>query len=522
MRSVANGSRQVALVIACLLTAVPAFAQFTSGSSGVNGSFPPFPDGATTVPTTARYLLWNMSTGLIRYCSAYDVARRPESCTTEVATAQIPGIPPGGLSSGVFHFTNFDVERPQSQVLDIYLVGNASNAPLTILSQNVIRLGINARLQATGLEGDGTTSNVQPSVSLPGGRPGPGGFTGGAGGIPGNPASDGHPGFGPAGGANGRAGGTLCQVGPAGTTGAGAGASPIGATLTPLVGGSGGGGGASTTTCALGRGNGSSGGGGGGAVLMAATRQIIMSGASAISVKGGAGASSFCGCFESGGGAGGSIRLVAPVLTATSGQLDLSSGQTFRGTPAAGGLVRIEGDTGQFNITITGQSNGSIVATPGPLTPPNTPTLRLTSIGDLTVPEAPTGNVDSPDVIFSTPPTGPVTVSLAASNIPLGTSAKVRVTPQTGSFTEVTSSAFEGSAANSTATASVTIPPGFGAITASATFTCDATLCAMLRPEERAGALVEVIARNGMSEAFIVKRDGTRLHLDGTPLTVVR
>jgi hypothetical protein len=508
---------RTALVIACLLAAVPVSAQFTSGSSGVNGSFPPLPDGATTFPATARYLLWNMTTGLIRYCSAYDTARRPQSCTTEVATAQIPGIPPGGLSSGVFHFTNFDVERPQSQVLDIHLVGNSSNAPLTILSQNVIRLGVNAKLQATGLEGDGTTSNVHPSVSLPGGRPGPGGFAGGAGGFPGTPASDGSPGFGPTGGAGGRTGGTLCQAGPVGTAGAGAGASPIGATLTPLVGGSGGGGAASTTACPLGRGNGSSGGGGGGAVLMAATTQIIMAGASAISVKGGAGASSFCGCFESGGGAGGSIRLVAPVLTASgNAQLDLSSGQTFRGAAAAGGLVRIEGDTGQFNITITGQSNGSIVATPGPLTPPNTPILRLTQIGDLTVPETPTGSVDAPDVIFSTPPAGPVTVSLAASNIPLGTTAKVRVTPQVGSFSEVTSSGFEGSAASSTATASVTIPPGFGAITASATFTCDATLCAMLRPEERVGAVVEVIARNGASEAFIVKRDGTRMPLGAT------
>jgi hypothetical protein len=87
------------------------------------------------------------------------------------------------------------------------------------------------------------------------------------------------------------------------------------------------------------------------------------------------------------------------------------------------------------------------------------------------------------------------------------------VTPQSGSFTEVTSSGFMGSTASSSATASVTIPPGFGAITASATFSCDGTICALVPAKDRANAVVEVVASNGNSRAFIVKGDGTRIEL---------
>src|SRR5260370_32042283 len=82
-------------VVACLLAVAPAAAQvataFDSGSTGVNGSFPPSP-----LPGATNDVIVNMSTGLVRYCSSYDTAARPETCTTEVGTTQIPGIPQGG------------------------------------------------------------------------------------------------------------------------------------------------------------------------------------------------------------------------------------------------------------------------------------------------------------------------------------------------------------------------------------------------------------------------------------------
>src|SRR4051794_31426715 len=91
---VVAGARAAALcLLLCLAAVAPAAAQFDSGSIGVHGSSPPFPTGTSALPNATRYLVWNMSTGLIRYCSAYDTTARPETCTTEVGTGQIPGIP---------------------------------------------------------------------------------------------------------------------------------------------------------------------------------------------------------------------------------------------------------------------------------------------------------------------------------------------------------------------------------------------------------------------------------------------
>jgi hypothetical protein len=105
-----------------------------------------------------------------------------------------------------------------------------------------------------------------------------------------------------------------------------------------------------------------------------------------------------------------------------------------------------------------------------------------------------------------------VPVGLSASNIPPSALVKVRVTPQTGSFSEVTTS-LSGTTASSTGTASVTIPPGYGAITAIASFQCDGTICLLLPPNERPGAVVEVVAAAGSSRAFIVTKEGRRVEL---------
>jgi hypothetical protein len=103
-------------------------------------------------------------------------------------------------------------------------------------------------------------------------------------------------------------------------------------------------------------------------------------------------------------------------------------------------------------------------------------------------------------------------VGLSASNIPTSAMIKVRVTPQTGSFSEVTT-VLSGTTASSTGSASVTIPPGYGAITATASFQCDGTICLLLPPNERPGAVVEVVAAAGSSRAFIVTKEGRRVEL---------
>jgi len=511
-------AKAVLVTLMCVGAAGRALAQpFSSGSTGVNGSFPPFPTGTTALPDGTRHLVWNMSSGLVRYCSEYDTATQPETCTTEVGTGQVPGIPAAGLTNGVFNFTDVDVNfSPTVGALNIFLVGNSNNSPLTILSQNSIHLGFNVSLFANGLNGGSTNVGLLPSVAVPGGRPGPGGFAGGATGNPGPPATDGSTGFGPAGGIGGIANTNFCSATPH-AFGFNGGPSPVSATLTPLIGGSGGGGGGAleaSSGCQVGRLNGGGGGGGGGAVLMVATSQINFSPGVGLFLTGGNGGTPGCGCSYGGGGAGGALRLVAPTLVSSGSTANLGGGFGPAIGTAASGTVRIEGDASNFNLFLNG-STGTVVATPGAVTPANTPTLRITSVGDLTVPPTPSGNVNTPDVTFPTPPSSPVNVSLAGSNIPTGTTATVRITPQVGSATEVFSSAFVGSTASSTATASVTIPPGFGAITASATFACNGTICALLPPKDRSGAFVEVVAANGRSRAFIIKADGERIELSG-------
>ena len=62
------------LVVVCVAGAAsPAAAQtFTSGSSGIHGVFPPAPVAFN--PSGPTYIVWNMETGLVRYCSVYDAA----------------------------------------------------------------------------------------------------------------------------------------------------------------------------------------------------------------------------------------------------------------------------------------------------------------------------------------------------------------------------------------------------------------------------------------------------------------
>src|SRR5438128_3642408 len=102
-RAIATGAAVKAVILlACLWAPAPAAAQFDSGSTGVNGAFPPLPAGMGAIPQFTQFLIWNMSTGLVRYCQAYDMANVPDTCPpdTEIATAQIPGMPEGGLATG--------------------------------------------------------------------------------------------------------------------------------------------------------------------------------------------------------------------------------------------------------------------------------------------------------------------------------------------------------------------------------------------------------------------------------------
>lgn len=302
----------------------------------------------------------------------------------------------------------------------------------------------------------------------------------------GNVADDGLPGEGGPGGFGGGAGGRLdasaafgslrtpqAGIGPGGARpnvnslssftcpGTGASYASLGSTcsepatpiygtadLLPLIGGSGGAGGIGSTTT-----GGAGGGGGGGALLLAVTGRLAVSGT--IRADGGAGGSvghnyNVAGT-PGGGGSGGALRLVATTLEgngsfsvagALAGVWPNVGAQTGAGT----GRLRLEAET----CTRPGCPSNL----PGPLFVAGLPTLRIASVAGVAAPAAPTG---SADIVLPSTTNNPVEVVIASSNVPLGTTVTVTVTPPRGNPISQPSTALQGTEASATATASVSL-----------------------------------------------------------------
>jgi hypothetical protein len=76
----------------------------------------------------------------------------------------------------------------------------------------------------------------------------------------------------------------------------------------------------------------------------------------------------------------------------------------------------------------------------------------------MSAPANPVGSVlGAPDVMLPVGTTNPVTVGLAASNVPMGTTVQLTATPQSGSKTTASCALLDGSQANSSCTASISI-----------------------------------------------------------------
>jgi hypothetical protein len=477
----------VAAIVLSAASGTPVLAQYDSGSSGVHGAFPPAP-----VPAAARFVLWNLRTGLLRYCVTYDEVLRPETCPDQISTAQIQNIPQGGLTTGIYEFTNFDVTSPFTGFLIVYPVGHDGPPPLTILSQQSIRM-VRITFRLDGQNGQSIPAGIPlPGFSAYGGRPGPGGFAGGAGGKFGSPSTGGSPGLGPTGGA---------ASSPSAPSGIAATPTPVATSLVPLIGGSGGSGSSGLDTSCGFRGAGGGGGGGGGALLLAANVQVALE-SSTIDVTAGQGG---VGCnFVGGAGSSGSLRIASPTITGNGSSLQLGNG-----------IVRLEGNATTFVASISVQNlRGSVLATPQPAIPTGVPTLRITSVGGLAVGQNPSGSVATPDVTFQTAPSGPVTIDLAAANIPVPNVVSVRASPLVGAQTATTST-LTGTQQSSTASASLAIPAGAGVITAVTSFPVTIAMLDRLPPLPGfKPSLIEVTADAlGASRLFVIGDDSTRVEL---------
>ena len=160
-----------------------------------------------------------MRTGHVWSCSTYTPGTGLDGCGAGSGInveAQIPNIPPRGLTTGVYEFTNVAISTIFLLHRYVVVVGASPNTPLTILSQNDINFtgqvnGSTVNLLVRGWDGN-TPLNQSQNLSAVGGRGGPGGFNGGTSGNGGSPAGNGNAGFGPSGGAGGSAGGTTLEA----------------------------------------------------------------------------------------------------------------------------------------------------------------------------------------------------------------------------------------------------------------------------------------------------------------------
>jgi hypothetical protein len=289
--------------------------------------------------------------------------------------------------------------------------------------------------------------------------PGPGGYPGGAGAKPGANAQRGA---GPGGGAAATnsygcaAGHVAAGTLPARCTGGGI--SYGNALLQPLVGGSGGSGGGPSGSW-----TGSGGGAGGGAIRIYSPVSItVTANSGGVYSDGGLGGPA-TGGYYGGPGSGGAIHLVAPTVTLNaSGGCFCARGQSNSiNESSSAGRIRIDG--------ALSVPQGSVIPSPlvGPYVVPSlpspNPTVVVTSVNGIAVPANPQNSYTVPDISINTGT--PVPINIAATNIPVATVVTLYIsTDLVAADQAVATSPLAGSLANSTATASVTLPTGVSRI----------------------------------------------------------
>jgi hypothetical protein len=433
-------------IVACALILTHGVAQgFDSGSTGVDGPFAPSSNTTLTLP-----------------------------------------------ASGIFNFTTITIPAG----VTVTFTKNTTNTPVIMLATGSV--SISGTIDVRGASGapTGTAGNGNVTDDSVPGEGGPGGFRGGAGGLGGgfggSLGSRGGDGIGPGGGQGGSVNSGVAQGGGGGgfasTGGQYTSNNPFGAPggaaygttrLLPLVGGSGGGGGGGGSGF-----SGSGGGGGGGALLLASSGSINFISGSSILADGGQGGSDLgTGCGGVGGDAsGGAIRLIANTISGT-GSLLARGGRTFGTGPSScsygtsggegagsGGQISLEANSILFAGTST---PNYLPGSPGQVFAPGLPTLTITSIGGVMAPSAPLGSFAAPDITLPIGTTSPVTVALAATNIPVGTVISVTRFVERGAKATVNSTGLSGADDSATtATANISLSSGVtGVVQASATFT---------------------------------------------------
>ena len=341
-----------------------------------------------------------------------------------------------GRANGIWNFTTVTVPSG----VFVNFLKNVGNTPVRWLATEDIV--INGVVDVSGGFG---ANDLPPGVPA---RGGPGGYDGGRGGLLFSASGSyvGAPGQGPGGGAPG----TAPQTNPENLRdGKNGGYNNVygNAFLQPLSGGSGGGGGSSGNDW-----SGGNGGGGGGAILLASSRDITINGR--ISANGGE--YQWSNASYGGRGSGGGILLRADRVGGP-GSLEAYGGNANN----PNGRIRVEA----YTRTMTGAQNPvGVVGLPAANGELNqVGVLTIVSVDGANVVQPPTGNLNTPDVVFSDP--GQISVVVNGTGIPNGTPVSLRVTTANSVINAGPVDMNAG-----TATINVTVPAGVGTLQATAQF----------------------------------------------------
>lgn len=405
------GRMMVALTVGCCCVSVVR-AQIDVGSDGSDGTFAP----ATNVVIDLSLAGGGPGTG------TYD----PDQWAV------------------VFNYTYVDIPAG----VTVTFLNHPSGAPVVWLAQDSVNIAGTVRLSGE----DNTSTAGRAAV------PGPGGFRGGRAYL--SASSEGSGGHGPGGGDYAVDAVAHGQGGSYGSAGDGNDADSTygNEKIVPLIGGSGGSSARGTTN----RG----GGAGGGAILVACDNTITLTGSI---IADGGNTTSCCGGWYGGGGSGGAIRLMAN--TTTGGGSLLARGGA--GITGGSGRIRVEANVNELTHAGDPPYTQDFPDDPPMIFPPSdAPTLIVTAVTanaiDLPVPFDPMASFDFPLQDVTMDATDPVTVHVAATNVPLDWVIEVRAVSKSGATVAAVADPLVGTEASSTTTASITLPRGFMALQANA------------------------------------------------------
>jgi hypothetical protein len=336
----------------------------------------------------------------------------------------------------IFNFTTINIAS--GSVLKISEV--KVHGPVYFLAQGDVN--INGAIDLRGDDSPGATATAaeqNPAFA------GSGGYSGGLGGVHGDPSHQALPGNGPGGGA----------VGDINTPYAAGGAFTTNRFLVPLVGGSGGGG-----TNDNGQ-YGAQGGAGGGALLIASSTTITISGNGVgivngivngeINARGGSGSGRGCG------GAGGAVRLVANSIIGSSVQYILfenpSPGGACKSAPQIG-LVRLEANS--LNYSFNYLSATPVTSLPFQLNLPTAPppVVTVASINGIAINANP---FSFPDATINSTTQVPVVIN--ATNLPANATVTLFLLSDTAPNQAIPVT-LQGNGSSSTGTVQVTFASG--------------------------------------------------------------